>query len=818
MMVPIKTYFMRCLSIVLLKELRIYLCAIIFLFSASSLAQNPNNLGESTSIRSSATIFNAGEQEYNFESIRNDANKLPFIPLQEVKKNLGFTASNYWIKFNLENSSDQAKSYYLETGRPITDVANLYLIDSNGNVITQFSGDKIPFAKKTVLHRKSVFDIQLKAKEKTEAYIHLKSDGEVLMLPLRLYPKDTFLYLTYKEQVFYGFFYGILILAFIIYLFFYFALDDKAYIYYGLYALFIATLEFSLDGFFHEYITPEGGWLSDRAVLISAFLSLIFFNRYGREFLSIANHSRFLSLTNNLWNVLLISSLALLLLVPGPLAILYPIANLLGMLVIVQMLVSIGFLMNKKVVVDGWFMVGITFLVLGFIVFILNNFNVLESSFFSNSSAKLGIGLEIIFLSISMSNRIRNLRMENEKNQLLALQRSEDMNEIKSSLLSNISHELRTPLNLIMGMTSSLQNDVSDTELNEKYKLISNSSENLLGYIDDILNFTVIEKGEQELKEDKFNLEVLLSRVAKMNENKAVEKDLKFNYRVVDNLPKEIIGDKSKIAQVVNNLLDNAIKFTNSGQIEFKVGYKQKQNGDFVVEFLIADTGIGISKEKMSTIYESFTKKSFGDNRKFNGLGLGLFVAKNYIELHNGTILIENNTVSEGVTCKVTLQLKKNKDAIKKEPAKELSPLTHNLNNARILLVEDNKMNQEVIKLLIKKWENVSLTIADHGEEAMDLLANDQYDLILMDLQMPIMDGFETTEMIRSGNASCQSDIPIVVITADCTSESKERILGLKVNDFMTKPIKSALLYDKISQNLLKKSIELATSNIPRSA
>ena len=818
MMVSIKTYFMRCLSIVLLKELSIYLCVIIFLFSASTLAQSSNNLRESISIRSSATIFNAGEQEYNFESIRNEANKLPFIPLQEVKENLGFTASNYWIKFNLENSSNQAKSYYLETGRPITDVANLYLIDSNGNVTTQFSGDKIPFATKTVLHRKSIFDIQLKAKEKMEAYIHLKSDGEVLMLPLRLYPKDTFLYLTYKEQVFYGFFYGILILAFIIYLFFYFALDDKTYIYYGLYALFIATLEFSLDGFFHEYITPEGGWLSDRAVLISAFLSLIFFNRYGREFLSIANHSKFLGLTNNLWNVLLISSLALLLLVPGPLAILYPIANLLGMLVIVQMLVSIGYLKNKKVVVDGWFMVGITFLVLGFIVFILNNFNVLESSFFSNSSAKLGIGLEIIFLSISMSNRIRNLRMENERNQLLALQRSEDMNEIKSSLLSNISHELRTPLNLIMGMTSSLQNNVSDTELNEKYKLISNSSENLLGYIDDILNFTVIEKGEQELKEDNFNLEVLLSRVAKMNENKAVEKDLKFNYRVVDNLPKEIIGDKSKIAQVLNNLLDNAIKFTNSGQIDFKVGYKQKQNGDFVVEFLIADTGIGISKEKMSTIYESFTKKSFGDNRKFNGLGLGLFVAKNYIELHNGTIIIENNTVSEGVTCKVTLQLKKNKDAIKKEPAKELSPLTCDLNNARILLVEDNKMNQEVIKLLIKKWENVSLSIADHGEEAMDLLANDQYDLILMDLQMPIMDGFETTEIIRSGNACCQSDIPIVVITADCTSESKERILGLNVNDFMTKPIKSALLYEKISQNLLKKSVEVATSNIPRSA
>ena len=359
----------------------------------------------------------------------------------------------------------------------------------------------------------------------------------------------------------------------------------------------------------------------------------------------------------------------------------------------------------------------------------------------------------------------------------------------------------------------------SDTELNEKYKLISNSSENLLGYIDDILNFTVIEKGEQELKANDFDLKVLLSRIVKMNENKAAEKDLHFNYSIADDLPKDVIGDKSKIAQILNNLLDNAIKFTNYGQIYFNVRHEQKEHGSFMLEFSIADTGIGISKEKMSTMYESFTKKSFEDNREFNGLGLGLFVAKNYIELHNGTISIENNaTALGGVTCKVALHLIENKNEIKIEPSKKLNPTTFDFNNTRILLVEDNKMNQKVIKLLVKKLKNVSLTVANHGEEALDLLANDQYDLILMDLQMPIMDGFETTEIIRSGNASCQSDIPIVVITADSTAESKDRILKLNVNDFMTKPIKPQLLYEKINQNILKKSVKVSTASITISA
>ncbi|GMN11472.1 hybrid sensor histidine kinase/response regulator [Croceitalea sp. MTPC9] len=797
-----------------------YICAIIFLVPYSIEAQSHDkvNFKESISIRSNASILSAGTQEYDFETINKKSKELPFVPLLEIKENLGFTDGNYWIKFNLENSAPQAKNYYLETGRPITDIANLYLVRANGQVSNQYSGDKIPFGEKTVLHRKSIFNINLGANEKVEAFIHLKSDGEVLMLPLRLYEKDTFLYLTYKEQVFYGFFYGILILAFIIYLFFYFALNDRAFIYYGLYAFFIATLQFTLDGFFHQYITPQGGWLSDRSVLIAALLSLTFFNKYGKQFLAIASHGKFLLITNNLFNILLLASLALLVCLPNALKVLYPIANVLGMLVIAQMIASIGFLKVKRVPVDGWFMIGISFLVLGFIVFILNNFNLVENSFLTDNGAKFGIGLEIIFLSISMSNRIRNLRMENEKNQLLALQRSEDMNQIKSSLLSNISHELRTPLNLIMGMTSSLQNDNGDGNLNEKYRHIMNSSENLLGYIDDILDFTVIEKGEQELKENNFNLEDLVSRVAKINAKKAAAKNLEFNYKIAENLPKEIVGDKSKIAQIMNNLLDNAIKFTTSGQVDFKVRYNQKKDAGFVLEFLIADTGIGISEEKMSTMYESFTKKSFVDNRKFSGLGLGLFVAKKYVELHNGTISIKNNTTLNGVTCKVSLNLKENKKHIEMETSKELNSASFDLNNASILLVEDNKMNQEVIKLLVKKWKNVSLTIANHGEEAIRILGKNTFDLILMDLQMPIMDGFEATEMIRSGNAPCQSNIPIVVITADCTSESKERILGLDVNDFMTKPIKSALLFQKIQGNLFKNVGTLTKQGISMSA
>ena len=202
----------------------------------------------------------------------------------------------------------------------------------------------------------------------------------------------------------------------------------------------------------------------------------------------------------------------------------YPLANAIGILVLVHMIASLMVMKLKKQKVDIFFVLGISFLVFGFVVFIMNNFNTIENSFFTSNGTKFGIGFEIIFLSISMSNRIRNLRMENEQNQMLALQRAQDMNEIKSSFLSNISHELRTPLNLIMGVATSLQENKEEENLDEKCKMLLNSSKNLLGYIEDILDFTVIEKGDQELKEVSFELRLKVQKVLNVQEKKATVK------------------------------------------------------------------------------------------------------------------------------------------------------------------------------------------------------------------------------------------------------------------------------------------------------
>lgn len=785
------------------------LLALLSFISSSAQLVIDDQVGKNVSVRPHAELFQAGQFAYDIDQILGERGNLPFAPLEETDENYGFSNDHFWLRFEIRNATEDVQDYYLETARPITDDVTLYLIGQDGKMETQFSGDRIAFEDKIISHRKSVFSIVLPPGEALRCFLHLKSDGEVVMFPLNLYGHEEYLERTYGEQLFYGFFYGVLMLAFILYLFFFFALRDALFVYYSGYVLCIAMLQFSLDGHFHQYIAPGGGWISDHAVLLSALFSLIFLAKYGQGFLALHKHARYLDMVfTGICGIAAVCILVLIF-VPGFMAFGYPAANVLGLSMLMLIVASVIYLKRKKVAVDNYFVAGFAFLIIGFVVFISNNLNLLPNSFFTENGAKFGIGMEVIFLSISMSNRIRNLRKENEGNQRLALQRAQDMNEIKSSFLSNISHELRTPLNLIMGVATSLGGSEREDGIADKRRLILESSETLLGHIEDILDFTIIEKEGQELEEEPFDLAGTIDRTVATSRRKAEVKGLKFDC-VLKGIPsRNVIGDHKKLRQILNNLLDNAVKFTPSGAIAIHIECCEMEGNRLEFNFNVSDTGIGISEGKMSTIYESFAKRSYGDKREFSGLGLGLYIVKNFIDLQNGTVDIRNDPSSPGTICSVCLEYtmvaKEKKEA---ETALDTSMATkdnYDLEGCRILLVEDNEMNQFVVRLSVKQWRNATLAIANNGAEALDMLRERPYDIILMDLQMPVMDGFETMATIRSGKvAGSVTDIPIIVVTADVTEGTKKEIFRLGANAYLTKPIKADLLFHKIVENLIK--------------
>ncbi|HEX8269033.1 MAG TPA: 7TM diverse intracellular signaling domain-containing protein [Flavobacterium sp.] len=773
---------------------------IIFLFVYTAFAYSQQHITANSpkviSIHPQAEIADAGEFKYSIGSVISNDAKLRFLPIRTENTNLGFTDHYYWVKVALHNDSNIDLQYFLETARPVTDEVNLFIVNEAGEIIAKQSGDHLPFKERSFLHRKPVFEIKLPATQTVRLYLQLKSDGEVISMPLLLRTNQNFATITSLEQLVFGFFYGILFIASIIYLFFYFGLREKSFLYYSMYVICIGLMQFSLDGYFYQYFDPAGGWIADRAVLIFACLSTLALGKYGQEFLRIKQYNH---IVNSLFYLLYIATgllLLALMTIPAALHYAYPLANILGLIVLLLIIASVVAPFAKKGPVDGFFITGIAFLILGFVVFILNNFSLLPNSFFTENSSKLGTGLEVVFLSLSMANFIRKVKDEREEFNRLALVRSEEMNDLKSYFLSNISHELRTPLNAIMNLSETLLCEAEDTKMKENCQIIRYSSQSLLSSVNDIIDFSKIEKDELLLELSDFEPLAVFESVRNNAIYRANEQSLQFTYEISDKIPAVINGDSARLAQILNNVLSNSFKFTATGFVKLNITNISLKNGEVQLVFVISDSGIGIPKDKIHGIFDSFSQESVDNKRKFGGLGLGLYISKVLTDMQRGSIRLSSK-VGVGTTCTIKLNfpiVKQNKPV---EPMAAIAKF--DLEGKRILVVEDNAINQMVIKMITKRWDNTTAVYVANGQESIIALLSEQFDIVLMDLQMPVMDGYEATIAIRNGEAGENNTaIPIIAVTADVMETTKTRVKEIGMNDYLSKPIKAETLYEAI--------------------
>lgn len=415
------------------------------------------------------------------------------------------------------------------------------------------------------------------------------------------------------------------------------------------------------------------------------------------------------------------------------------------------------------------------------------------------NSAKFGTAFEVVFLSLSMTNLIRNLRVEKEISQEEALQKSQEISELKTYFMSNMSHELRTPINAIMGIAEiQLQEQLNNKEQRTQFEIIKNASLSLLSHVNDILDFEKIEKNELVLKDEEFNPSIVLHQISNNWKIEAETKGLYYQFEMDCDMPSRVRGDEERFVQIINNVLGNAVKFTNSGGISFKLKCNSQANDMHRFSLIVIDTGIGMNLNVKKHLYDSFSQMKQNHSRQFGGIGLGLTIVRHLVELFEGQINIES---TEGKGTEVCIDL-----ALKSMPFVERKPqlstdLFHNSKPLHVLIVEDNLMNQMVMKKLLNSAPNVSLAVANNGSEAIDALKKEVYDIILMDLQMPIMDGYEATQIIRSGALGVLlMDIPIIAVTADAMQETKQRVLDIGMNDYMTKPVNRDLLFEKIYQ------------------
>ena len=379
----------------------------------------------------------------------------------------------------------------------------------------------------------------------------------------------------------------------------------------------------------------------------------------------------------------------------------------------------------------------------------------------------------------------------------LAKQKAELAMETRSRFLANMSHEIRTPMNGIMGLAKLMQSTSLTEKQREYITAITNSSNTLLAIINDILDISKVDAGKMTLESKDFEIVHLLKSVQNVFEGKAIEKgiNLKLNYdELLEN--KLLRGDAVRLNQVLYNLVGNAVKFTNVGEVEILAKITNSSDFAIEIEFKVKDTGIGIADEKLKSIFEAFVQVHDESTRQFGGTGLGLAIAKKLVELHNGSLQVYSE-IDKGSEFSFTLDFPYTLISMQKEVAQ---PTLHqnSLPFLTILLVEDNPVNQLLAKDILeeKKWKVV---IANNGKEALEIYSKENFDLILMDMQMPIMDGYSAMSNIRKEFSEPKNQIPILALTAHVIEGEIDKCRKAGASDYLSKPYQPNDLYSKIA-------------------
>jgi signal transduction histidine kinase/CheY-like chemotaxis protein len=412
---------------------------------------------------------------------------------------------------------------------------------------------------------------------------------------------------------------------------------------------------------------------------------------------------------------------------------------------------------------------------------------------------------ELYLLNLDLERQVKHRTHELNA----ALVKAEVAVKVKAEFLANMSHEIRTPMNAIIGLSLLGMNAPIDKQ-HHYLRNISSASESLLAILNDILDFSKIESGNVKLELEYFNLEEVIENIAMLFTEEVRRKALTFTIIQPSNLNVLLKGDALRLKQILINLINNSAKFTHKGFVNLNVSVISQHEKEIQLQFSVKDSGIGMNEEQQKMLFQSFSQADTSITRRFGGSGLGLVISQKFVEMMGGKITCKSapDLGSEfffTLSFEIATSGKGSETSIssptKKTLLQRLAEAAESLENVRVLLVEDTPLNQQVASEFLRNAK-LHVTVADNGKEALALLEHNRFDVILMDVQMPVMDGFEATKIIREHFQFVH--LPIIAMSAGVTLDEQEKCHHVGMTDFIAKPINPVQMLEKIKQHLIK--------------
>lgn len=722
-----------------------------------------------------------------------------YTPHDKDTLNAGYSRSAFWLKVDLHylpKDPDALRTWLLELAYPPLDHLELYLPEGDGDYrLAGRTGDALPFASREIRQNNYLFTVDFSAGEQKTLYLRLQSEGSI-QAPLTLWSSTAYLEDQPLRLYVLGLIYGVLLGMLVYNLFIYLSVRDTSYLYYILYIASFGMYQLSVNGAAVEYFWPDNPWWANAATPFLIGASALFGSLFARSFLHTALYSRWLD--------------RVLLVLVGTGAVVMVLSLMTSYALALRLATALALVFTVTIFVAGikawccgqrvarYFIIAWSAFLIGGVINTLMVLGYLPNVFLTMYSSQIGSAIEVALLSLALADRINAMREQQAQILFDASQKLEVLNQqlahsnqLKDEFLATLTHELRTPMNGVIGSLELMQTEPLAGDLAQYQQTAAGSARDMMRMVNGILTLTELQAGRLTVQPQVFSLRGVLDTLRQQFLGNAQSKGLAFSIDVASELPDRLDGDAGKLMQCLECLLDNAFKFTHDGAVRGRVVGLPQADGHLHLTFIVSDSGIGFAQLDEATLYQRFFQVDGSTTREYGGLGIGLAICRQLIELLGGR-LTHHSEPRKGSR----FQLEVAVIAVPPEPARAVDP--HRApQDCTVLLVEDNCVTQLVLRGMLLKL-GYRVKVADSGPTALAMLQEGAFDAVLLDVPE---DGFSLCCQIRA-LPGC-GELPVIALSDALQGSARQHCHGVGPTEQLLKPVRFELLQAVLQRRLL---------------